>query len=136
MAATKWQKRVDTADWDAVATEINDVGGALLPQLVTKTEAAAIRGLYPDDGLFRATIEMSRYRFGEGEYRYFRRPYPGADRRTQTCPVPTAAADRTGLVAQAGPARTVAGSPRRMARNVPCGGTDQVDGHPAQVRTG
>ena len=76
MGATKWQRRVDSADWDAVAAEINDVGGALLPQLVTKTEAAAIRGLYPDDGLFRATIEMSRYRFGEGEYRYFRRPYP------------------------------------------------------------
>ena len=76
MAATIWQKRVDTADWDAITAEVNDVGGALLPQLVTKTEAATIRSLYSDDDLFRATIEMSRYRFGEGEYRYFQRPYP------------------------------------------------------------
>jgi hypothetical protein len=76
MAATTWQKRVDGANWDAVTAEINDFGGALLPQLVTEAEAARLRGVYGDDDLFRATIEMSRYRFGEGEYRYFDRPYP------------------------------------------------------------
>lgn len=78
MAATTtvWQRRVDTADWDAVITELNDLGGALLPQLVTKAEAAQLRRLYTDDHRFRATIEMGRYRFGEGEYRYFERPYP------------------------------------------------------------
>jgi hypothetical protein len=78
MAATTtvWQRRVDTADWDAVTTELNDLGGALLPQLVTKAEAAQLRRVYTDDHRFRATIEMGRYRFGEGEYRYFERPYP------------------------------------------------------------
>jgi uncharacterized protein len=78
MAATKTscRQRVDAADWDAVATELNDLGGALLPQLVTKAEAARLRSLYNDDHRFRATIDMSRYRFGEGEYRYFERPYP------------------------------------------------------------
>ena len=76
MAATEWLERVDSADWDAVTAEINNLGGALLPQLVTTSEAARLRGLYSTDGLFRATIEMSRYRFGEGEYRYFARPYP------------------------------------------------------------
>jgi hypothetical protein len=76
MAPTTWQKRVDTGDWDAITAEVNDFGGALLPRLVTKTEAARIRALYPDDELFRATIDMRRYRFGEGEYRYFHQPYP------------------------------------------------------------
>ena len=71
-----WQKRIDATDWDAVSTEINDYGGALLPQLITKAEAKTLRGLYPDDHRFRSTIEMSRYRFGEGQYRYFARPYP------------------------------------------------------------
>ena len=75
MAAT-WRQRVDSADWDAVTDEINDVGGALLPQLITKAEAKKLRDLYADDQRFRATIDMSRYRFGEGEYRYFERPYP------------------------------------------------------------
>jgi uncharacterized protein len=76
MAQTKWHKRVDSGDWDAITAEVNDFGGALLPRLLTKGEAEEIRGLYPDDHLFRATIDMRRYRFGEGEYRYFQQPYP------------------------------------------------------------
>jgi uncharacterized protein len=76
MAPTKWQKRIDSGDWDAITAEVNDFGGALLPRLLTKPEAEKIRRLYPDDHLFRATIDMRRYRFGEGEYRYFQQPYP------------------------------------------------------------
>jgi len=74
--APKWQKRVESGDWAAITAEVNDFGGALLPQLVTKTEAATIQRFYPDDDLFRTTIDMRRYRFGEGEYRYFEHPYP------------------------------------------------------------
>ncbi|MBY0290675.1 MAG: 2OG-Fe(II) oxygenase [Mycobacteriaceae bacterium] len=70
------QKRVDSADWDAITAELNDFGGALLPRLLTDTEAEAIKRHYPDDRMFRSTIDMRRYRFGEGEYRYFHQPYP------------------------------------------------------------
>ena len=76
MPGANWQKRVDSGDWDAITAELNDFGGALLPRLLTCDEADAIKRLYPDDGLFRATIDMRRYRFGEGEYRYFQQPYP------------------------------------------------------------
>ena len=103
MPATKWQKRVDSGDWDAITAEVNDFGGALLPRLLTKAEAEKIRGLYPDDHLFRATIDMRRYRFGEGEYRYFQQPYPQPIQALKQCAVPAAAADRAGLVDEAGP---------------------------------
>ena len=76
MPGANWQNRVDSGDWDAITAELNDFGGALLPRLLTDDEADAIKRLYPDDGLFRATIDMRRYRFGEGEYRYFHQPYP------------------------------------------------------------
>jgi uncharacterized protein len=59
-----WHQRVNAADWDAVAADMNDVGGALLPQLITATECVAVRDLYPDDGLFRATVDMTRHRTG------------------------------------------------------------------------
>ena len=39
MAATTWQKRVDSGDWGAITAEVNDFGGALLPRLLTKAEA-------------------------------------------------------------------------------------------------
>lgn len=76
MPGTKWQKRVDAGDWDAITAELNDFGGAMLPRLLTDAETEAVQRLYTDDRMFRATIEMSRYRFGEGEYRYFHQPYP------------------------------------------------------------
>jgi uncharacterized protein len=73
---SKWDRRVNAADWDAVTADVNDVGGALLPRLLTPSECAAVLDLYADDSRFRATIDMGRHRYGEGEYRYFGRPYP------------------------------------------------------------
>jgi uncharacterized protein len=75
VTANVWQRRVDRGDWDKIADELDEVGGALLPRLVTSRETAKLRSLY-DRNLFRTTIDMQRYRFGAGEYRYFNEPYP------------------------------------------------------------
>jgi uncharacterized protein len=74
--ADAWRQRVDAADWDSVAAEIDEVGGALLPELITPAECAAVLDLYADDSLFRSTVDMTRHRYGQGEYRYFNQPYP------------------------------------------------------------
>ena len=71
-----WRCRVDAGDWPAITAEINEFGGALLPQLLTPREAAQVRELYERPDYFRSTINMARYRFGEGQYRYFTTPYP------------------------------------------------------------
>jgi hypothetical protein len=71
-----WRERVDRGSRAAIAAEVNEYGGALLPQLLTDAETAEFRAMYDRDALFRSTINMSRHRFGEGEYRYFRAPYP------------------------------------------------------------
>jgi uncharacterized protein len=75
MTNNMWRKRVDGADWDRIKHDLDEAGGALLPRLVTAREAAKLRGLYDRD-LFRSTIDMERYRFGAGQYRYFDAPYP------------------------------------------------------------
>ena len=71
-----WKHRVDSGDWDAITAEVNSLGGALLPELLTPGEAEQIRGLYEHDGRFRSTVNMGRHRFGAGEYRYFKTPSP------------------------------------------------------------
>jgi hypothetical protein len=76
MAATTWRKRVTSGDWESITAELNDFGGAVLPQLLTTAETQEIKNLYSDDALFRSTVDMTRYRYGRGQYRYFRRPYP------------------------------------------------------------
>ncbi len=75
-ASDPWHTRVEAADWTAITDEVNEYGGALLPPLLTAAETVRLRDLYDEDGMFRSTVNMGRYRFGEGEYRYFRSPYP------------------------------------------------------------
>jgi uncharacterized protein len=72
----QWQHRVDSADWEAITSEVNMLGGALLPELLTPADAEQVRGLYDQAGYFRSTINMGQHRFGAGEYRYFKTPYP------------------------------------------------------------
>jgi uncharacterized protein len=63
-------------DWDHVRQELDRYGCALTGPLLTPAEAENIKEIYKDDARFRATIDMARHRFGEGEYRYFREPLP------------------------------------------------------------
>jgi hypothetical protein len=71
-----WRERVEGAGWAAITAEIGDLGCALLPRLLSPAECREIAGLYDTGALFRATVNMGRHRFGEGEYKYFAVPYP------------------------------------------------------------
>ena len=64
------------ADWDGIRAQLDQTGCALTGPLVTPIEADKLIETYADDGAFRSTIDMGRYRFGAGEYRYFARPLP------------------------------------------------------------
>ena len=59
-----------------IEEELNAVGCGLTDQLLTPDECAGIAALYDDPRRFRSTVDMARFRFGEGQYRYFARPYP------------------------------------------------------------
>jgi len=67
---------VIVAAWDRIAADLDALGCAVMPQLLTAAEAEALSSLYSDDGVFRSTVHMARHRFGEGEYRYFAYPLP------------------------------------------------------------
>jgi hypothetical protein len=72
----RFAERVAAAGWTGITSELNELGGALLPQLLTPAECAELAAGYDDDDRFRATIVMGPHRFGEGEYRYFAAPFP------------------------------------------------------------
>jgi uncharacterized protein len=75
---TSFGERTDAADWERVRGDLDEQGAAFIGPLLTPDEAAGIAGLYDDDTRFRATIDMARYRFGQGQYRYFAEPFPAA----------------------------------------------------------
>jgi uncharacterized protein len=74
----RWPYRVDAACWRAVRDGPDAYGCAPTGPLLTPGGAAGIAALYPDGSRFRSTIDMGRYRFGEGECRYFTEPFPEA----------------------------------------------------------
>lgn len=69
--------RVDRLDWSTIAIGLDDLGCASTERVLSPNECATLADLYDDERLFRSTIDMARYRFGEGQYRYFDRPLPG-----------------------------------------------------------
>jgi hypothetical protein len=68
--------RVAATDWQRISWDLDLLGVAVLKQLVTAEECAALAGLYDGDGNFRSTITMGRHGFGRGEYKYFAYPLP------------------------------------------------------------
>ena len=59
-----------------LADSLHSRGHALLPQLLSPAECAAITGLYPQTACFRSRVVMARHGFGRGEYQYFSYPLP------------------------------------------------------------
>ena len=76
LTASTWKDRVDGADWAHIAAEVSELGCALTPRLLTPAECGALAGLYDHEGRFRSVVNMERYRFGAGEYKYFAPPLP------------------------------------------------------------
>jgi uncharacterized protein len=74
---TSIQDRVDALDWDALREQLDEQGHAITPELLAAAECAELDDLF-DGGRFRSTIDMARYRFGDGRYRYFDHPLPDA----------------------------------------------------------
>ncbi|HET8564177.1 MAG TPA: 2OG-Fe(II) oxygenase [Candidatus Binatia bacterium] len=63
-------------DWDWALTHLDRRGFAVIPAVLTQKNCEQIAALYSDDGQFRTRIEMARYSFGQGEYKYFNYPLP------------------------------------------------------------
>jgi hypothetical protein len=69
--------RIREADWAAIAADLDETGSAVSPTpWLIPEECAALRAGFDDDGRYRSTVDMRRFRFGEGVYRYFRYPLP------------------------------------------------------------
>jgi hypothetical protein len=74
--STAIHQRVAEFDWTRTAADLDNVGIAAFGPMLGQAECHALRDLYDQTPLFRATIDMARHRFGQGQYRYFADPLP------------------------------------------------------------
>jgi hypothetical protein len=84
--------RLAHLDWAGIERSLDDWGWAKTGPLLEPEECGELIQLYADDRRFRSRIEMARYRFGLGEYKYFAEPLP-----------PVVAALRAGAYARLSP---------------------------------
>ena len=70
------QGRLAQLDWNVIEASLWQRGYAKIGPLFTAEECEAVIALYNKDEYFRSRIEMQRFRFGEGEYKYFKYPLP------------------------------------------------------------
>lgn len=68
--------RMARLDWERVSSELDDNGWSRVGRLLSGVECRALSRLYDDAARFRSTVDMTRHRFGRGEYRYFAHPLP------------------------------------------------------------
>ena len=69
-------ERLTRLDWAAIGHGLDEDGFATTPPLLTARECRQLTALFGDDRRFRSRIDMARYRFGVGEYKYFAEPLP------------------------------------------------------------
>ena len=70
------QDRLAQLDWKAIEASLWQRGYVKTDPLLSADECDALVALYGKDQLFRSRIDMKRFRFGEGEYKYFTYPLP------------------------------------------------------------
>ena len=75
-STTSVTDRVEKSPWTDISTHLDSYGWAIIENVLTADECAAIAELYEEDGLFRSHVVMARHGFGRGEYKYFRYPLP------------------------------------------------------------
>jgi hypothetical protein len=68
--------RVTALDWKQIERELDERGYALTDRLLTADECADLIALYENRERFRSRVDMARFRYGEGEYKYFSYPLP------------------------------------------------------------
>jgi hypothetical protein len=73
---TSVPERIDQLDWPRLHESLWESGYAQTSPVLTPEECRETAALFDHDKLFRSHVDMKRYRFGEGEYKYFANPLP------------------------------------------------------------
>src|SRR5437667_1899142 len=70
------KNRVANFNWGMLTTELSASGFGLTGPILTVAECEELISLYAAETNFRSKIVMERFRFGKGDYQYFRKPLP------------------------------------------------------------
>jgi hypothetical protein len=71
------KERIADKNWNTINTQLHDQGFVIVKNMLNKKECDTLIADYNAHNRYRKIINMQRYRFGIGEYKYFQYPLPG-----------------------------------------------------------
>ena len=69
-------QKIENTAWQSIAETMHQNGYAIVPKLLSDEQCEMLKANYDNENLYRKTVVMARYRFGLGEYKYFKYPLP------------------------------------------------------------
>ncbi len=69
-------QKLATYDWSRISDDLHNTGYAHLTEFLDSETCAELIELYAAPEIYRKTVMMERYRFGRGEYKYWKYPLP------------------------------------------------------------
>ena len=82
------QERVNAVDWENAAKQLSESGYAPIGAFLSPQVCHALVELFSQEKCFRSHVVMERYRFGKGDYKYFRYPLPESVESLRTATYP------------------------------------------------
>lgn len=73
---TEISQKTEEYDWEHVARNLHEKGYAVIPGWLTAKQCEKLIRGYDGHTPYRKTVNMERYRFGAGEYKYYDYPLP------------------------------------------------------------
>lgn len=75
-AVPKISDRIAGINWEQITRTLHHKGFVIVKSILNKQECDILIADY-DSGNYRKTVNMDRYRYGSGEYKYYDYPLPG-----------------------------------------------------------
>jgi len=69
-------ENIGSLDWDSITKNMHNQGYALIENFLSDELCNVVKADYSNERLYRKTVNMQRFRFGLGEYKYFTYPLP------------------------------------------------------------
>ncbi|MCP9769536.1 prolyl 4-hydroxylase subunit alpha [Lacihabitans sp. LS3-19] len=76
MQTNEVKQKLEAINWSKIAEDMHEKGYAIIPEILASEHCKDLIEGYIHTNLYRKTVTMERYRFGLGEYKYFKYPLP------------------------------------------------------------
>ena len=76
MQTNEVKQKLEAINWSKIAENMLEKGYAIIPEILASKHCEDLIENYIHANLYRKTVTMERYRFGLGEYKYFKYPLP------------------------------------------------------------